>query len=116
QLDLAVEVVDQAEQAVEAPTCRLAQRQRGEIAAAALTEEVGVLVLDSLAGEQRVHAVLERRTHPCQHDPVAQQIAQITQLARGDVRLRKQVATEQMRKRARVNRVALHPRRAARLR
>ena len=64
QLDLPVEVADQAEQAVESPARRLAQRELGEEATAAAAEEVGVLVLDALAGEQCVHAVLQRRAHP----------------------------------------------------
>jgi hypothetical protein len=37
-LDLAVEVVDQAEQTAEAPSCRLAQRQPGEEAATTSAE------------------------------------------------------------------------------
>jgi hypothetical protein len=64
--------------------------------------------LDALAGEQGMHAVLERRAHPRQHDPVAEQITQVTQLARGDVRLRQQIGAQQMGERARVDRVCLH--------
>jgi hypothetical protein len=75
-----------------------------------------VLVLDSLASEQRVHAVLQGRAHPRQHNAVAEQIAKVTQLARSDVRLRQQIAAEQMRERARVNGVCLHTRRRDRLR
>jgi hypothetical protein len=67
---------------------RLAQRQLGEEAAAARAEEVSVLVLDALAGEQGVDAVLQRRAHPRQRHAVAKEIAQVAQLTRRDVRLR----------------------------
>jgi hypothetical protein len=49
-------------------------------------------------------------------DPVAEQIAQVPQLARRDVRLRQQVGTEQVRERVRVDRVGLHAGGGARLR
>jgi hypothetical protein len=116
QFDLAVEVADQAEQAVQSPAGRLAQGQLGQEAAAALAEEVGVLVLDPLPGEQGVHTVLQRRAHPRQDDPVAEQIAEVAQLARRDVRLRQQIGAKQVRERARVDRVRLHPRCSDRLR
>jgi hypothetical protein len=53
--------------------------------------------------------VLERGAHPGQRDAVAQQVAQVAQLTRRDVRLRQQVGAEQVRERARVDRVRLHP-------
>jgi hypothetical protein len=81
-LDLAVEAVDQHHAAVQPPAGRLAKRQLGEEAAAAGAEEVGVGGLDALAGEQGVDAVLQRRAHPGQRDPVAEQVAQVAQLAR----------------------------------
>jgi hypothetical protein len=48
-------------------------------------------VLDPLPGEHRVHAVLQRRAHPRQDDAMAQQVAQVAQLARRDVRFRQQL-------------------------
>lgn len=87
-LDLAIEVADQAEQAPESPPRRLATGYLGEVASATLAEEVAVAVLDSPPGKQRVHPVLERRAHPGEHDPVAQQITQVAQVARGNVRPR----------------------------
>ena len=50
-LEVAVEVANEAEQAVETPACRLAQGQLGEEATSALAEQVGVLALDPLPGE-----------------------------------------------------------------
>src|SRR4051794_12967021 len=55
QLDLTVEVADQAEQTVETPPCRLAQIELGEEVTPARPEEVGVLVLDPLTDKQSVH-------------------------------------------------------------
>ncbi len=71
---------------------------------------------DALAGQQRVHAVLDRGAHPGQHRAVAQQLAQIAQLGRGDVRLGQQPGAQQMRERLGVDRVGLHPRSGDRLR
>ena len=107
QLDLAIEVADQAEQTFETPACRLAQRQLGEERLSSFAEQIGVLVLDPLASEQGVHAVLQRRAHPRQHDPVAEQVTQVTQLAWRDIGLRQEIAAQQMRERARVDRVGL---------
>src|SRR5439155_61058 len=104
------------EQAVEAAPRGLAQGKLGQEGATALAEEIGVATWDPLAGEQGVHAVLERRTHPRQHDPVAEQIAQVAQLARSDVRLGQQVGAEKMGERTRVDRVRLHARGGDRLR
>jgi hypothetical protein len=73
-------------------------------------------VRDPLAGKQRVDAVLERRAHPRQDNAVAEQITQVTQLTRSDIRLRQQVGAEQVGKRARVDRVRLHARSRDRLR
>ena len=58
---------------------RLAQPERGEKRAAALAEQVGVLARDPVLGEDRVHAVLDRRAQPRQRRAVPQQLAQITQ-------------------------------------
>ena len=68
-----------------------------------MAEEVGVSGLDALTREQRVHPVLQRRTHSRQHDSVAEQIAKVSELARRDVRLRQQFGAEQMRERARID-------------
>ena len=62
------------ESGVEPLPDRLAQPELVKESAAALTEEIGVLGLDSLTGEQGVDAVLERRAYPGQHDPVAEQV------------------------------------------
>ena len=86
------------------------QRQLREEATAALTEEIGVFGLDALASKQGVDAILERRAHSRQHDSVAKQFPQVAQLARSDVRLRQQIGAEQVRERARVDRVRLHSR------
>jgi hypothetical protein len=61
--DLAVEVVDQGDQAVQAPARRLAQLERGEQFATTLAEQVGVLARDPVLGQDRVHAILECRAH-----------------------------------------------------
>jgi hypothetical protein len=37
-----------------------------------LAEQVGVVVCDAVPGEDRVHAVLDRRAHRHQRDAVAQ--------------------------------------------
>ncbi len=68
-----------------------------------------MLAGDAVLGEDRVHTVLQRRAHPGQRDPVAQQLAQVAQLAWSDVRLGQQIGAQQMRERLRVNRVRLHP-------
>jgi hypothetical protein len=47
--------------------------------------------------------------------PVPQEIAQIAQLPRGDVGLRQQIGAQQVRQRARVDGVGLHPRGGDRL-
>jgi hypothetical protein len=68
-----------------------------------------VLGPDALACEQRVHAVLDRGAHPRQYRAVAQQLAQVAQLGRRDVRLRQQPGAQQVRERLGVDRVGLHP-------
>ena len=114
--DLAVEVADQRHQAVQPPARALGQLQAGEELASGLAEQVGVLGQDALAGQQRVHAVLDRGAHPGQHGAVAQQLAQVAQLGRGDVRLGQQPGAQQVRERLGVDRVGLHPRGGDRLR
>ena len=86
------------------------QLEAGEELAAAFAEQVGVLGQDPVAGQQRVHAVLDRGAHPGQRRAVAQQLAQIAQLGRGDVRLGQQPGAQQVRERLGVDRVGLHPR------
>ena len=61
--DLAVEVTDQRHQAVQAPARAVGQLQAGEELAAGFAEQVCVLWQDALAGQQRVHAVLDRGAH-----------------------------------------------------
>jgi hypothetical protein len=108
-LDLAVEVADQRDQAVQSPSRRVAQLERDEEFAAAFAKQVGVLSGDAVLGEDRVHAVLDRRAHPGQRRAVAKQLTQITQLARRDVRLGQKPSAQQVRKRLGVDRVCLHP-------
>jgi hypothetical protein len=71
--------------------------------------------LYALLGEHRPGAGFERRAHPRQRDAVAQQVAQLTQLARRDVGLRQQPRAQQVGQRARVDSVVLDPRRGDRL-
>jgi len=116
RVDLAVEVCDQAQQDVQ-PRPRLGpQLELGEKGAAAGPEQLAVAVLDALTRDQRVHAVLQRGPHLREHEALAQQVAEIAQLARSDVGLRQQIGTQQLRQCARVNGVGLHPRRRDRLR
>ena len=75
-----------------------------------------MLVGDAVLGQDRVHAVLDRRAHPGQRRAVPEQLAQIPQLAWRDVRLGQKPGTEQMRERLGVDRVGLHPRRGDRAR
>jgi hypothetical protein len=74
--DLAVEVADQREQAVEPSTRRVGQLEAGEVLTAGGAEQVGVLGQDALLREQRVHAVLDRGAQMHERRPVAEQIAQ----------------------------------------
>ena len=83
--------------------------QAGEVLAAGCAEQIGVLGQDALAGQQRVHAVLDRGAQVHERRAVAQQIAQVTQLRRGDVRLGQQAGAQQVRERLGVDRVGLHP-------
>jgi len=53
--------------------------------------------------------------HLGEHDPLAQEIAQVAQLARCHVGLGQQIGAQQLGERARVDRVSLHPRRGDRL-
>ena len=115
RIDLARELGEQREQAVHAPARRLAQLDVGEKARATGPEQIAVGPLDALLGQDRADAVLERRAHAGERDAVAQQITQVAQLTRRDIGLRQQVAAQQVRERARVDRVGLHPRRGDRL-
>jgi len=72
-------------------------------------------VRDALTRDQRVHAVLQRGAHLRQHHALAQQVAQVAQLARRHISLGQQVGAQQMRQRARVDRVGLDARRGDRL-
>jgi hypothetical protein len=71
--------------------------------------------LDALPGDQGVDAVLERRAHLGEHDPLTQQVALVAQLPRRHIRLGQQVGAQQMRQCARVDGVGLHPRGGDRL-
>jgi hypothetical protein len=84
------------------------QLQRGEGLAAGCAEQVAVIGQDALAGQQRVHAVLDRGAQVHKRRAVAEQIAQVAQLRRGGVRLGQQSGAQQVRERARVDRVGLH--------
>ena len=107
--DLAVKVADQREQAVESSARPVGQLQRGEVFAAGCAEQVCVLGQDALAGQQRVHAVLDRRAQVNERRAVPEQVAQVAQLRRGDVGLGQQPGAEQVRERSCVDRVGLHP-------
>ena len=61
-----------------------------------------------MLGQDRADALLERRADPRQRDPVPEQVAQVAQLARGDVGLRQQIGAQQMRERTRVDCIRLH--------
>jgi hypothetical protein len=112
---ITVEVVDRAQQRIQSSPRPGTQPQLGQKAPAAGAEQVGVLTLDAVPSQQRVDAVLQRGAHMGQHDALAQQVAQIPELARGDIRLRQQVGAQQVRQRPRVDRVGLHARRCDRL-
>jgi len=116
RVDLAVEVRDQAQQHVQARSWLGAQLEFDQKGAATGAEQLAVAVLDPLPRDQRVDAVLQRGPHLREHKPLAQQIAQIAQLTRSDVGLRQQIGAQQLRQRARIDRVGLHPRRSDRLR
>ena len=58
----------------------------------------------------------QRGPHLREHEALAQQVAQVTQLARGDVGLREQIGAQQLRQRARIDGIGLHPCRRDRLR
>ena len=115
RVDLAIEVANQAQQQLE-PVARLwAQRQLLEGHLAGAPEQIGMVVSDALTREQRMHPVLQRGAHLRQHHALAQQVAQIAQVARRDISLGQQVSAQQMGQRARVDRVSLDPRRGDRL-
>jgi hypothetical protein len=66
-------------------------------------------VLDSLAGEQGMDAVLERGAQAGERDVVAQQLPQLSQLAWRDVGLGEEIGAQQVGERACVDGVRLHP-------
>jgi uncharacterized membrane protein len=103
--DLAVEVVDQRHQTVQPPARPVGQHQLSQVAAPRGAEQVGVLRQNPLTGQQGVHPVLDRGAQVHERRAVAQQVAQVTQLRRGDVGLREQAGAEQMRERPGVDRV-----------
>src|SRR5262249_52166586 len=115
-LDLAVEGVDEGQQAVEPTPRPLAQLELGEEAATAGPEQVAVAGLHPGLGQDWGAAVLERGAHAGERDPVAEQVAQVAQVAWRDVRLRQQIRTQEVRERPRVDRVRLHPGSSDRLR
>ena len=106
--DLAVEVSDQRQQAVQPLARPVGQLERCEELLSAFAEQVGVLGQDAVAGQQRVHAVLDGGADSGQRRAVAKQLAQVTQRGRGDVRLGEQPGAQQMRERLGVDRVGLH--------
>jgi hypothetical protein len=116
EVDLAAEVGDQRECAVEPPARAVVQLERLEEAQAAGAEHVAEGPRDALLGEDRPGAVLERRTHPRKRDAVAQQITQLTQLARRDVGLGQQPGAQQLRERPGVHGIVLDSGRGDRLR
>jgi hypothetical protein len=67
-------------------------------------------------GEDRPDSLLERRADARERHPVAQEIAQLAQLRRGDVGLGQQIGAQQVGERARVDGVRFHARRRDRLR
>jgi hypothetical protein len=112
----AVEVADQAQQDIQALTRFRAQVELGQKRAPAGAEQLRVAVLNALARDQRMHAVLQGGSHLGEHEPLAQQVAQVAQVAWGDVGLGQQIGAQQLRERARVDRVGLDPRGRDRLR
>jgi hypothetical protein len=109
-VDLPVEVLNERQQAVDSLARRRSQLDRGEELSPGLSEQVGVLVDDAVPGEDRVHAILDRRAHRHERDPVAQQLAHVAQLPRSDVRLGQQAGAQQLRQHGGVDRVGFHPR------
>lgn len=105
--------VDERLQAVQSPAWRTAQLEGGEELAGAFGEQVRGLVDDAVLGQDRVDAVLDRRTHPGQRRAVTQQLAQ---LAQREVGLRKHAGAQQLRQRAGIEGVGLDPRRGDRAR
>ncbi len=105
---IAVEVPDQREQAVEPPARPFSELELLQKAQPAGAEQVAVGAGDAVFGENRADSLLERH-------PVAQEIAQVAQLPRGDVGLGEQIGAQQVGERAGVDRVGLHARRGDRL-
>lgn len=75
--ELAVEVGDQGEQALEPATGRLGQRELAQETSSSRAEELGPPVLDFLAGKQGVDAVLERGAKTGQPDVVARELSRL---------------------------------------
>jgi hypothetical protein len=113
--DLAIKVTDQRQEAVQPPAGPVGQLEAREELLSALAEQVGVFLPDALSGQQRVDPVLDRGAHPAQHGAVPQQLAQVAQLGRGDVRLGQKPRAQQVREGLGVDRVGLHPRGGDRL-
>jgi hypothetical protein len=113
--ELAVEIGDQGEQALEAAAGGLGQRELAEEGTSPRPEELSAPVLDTLTRKQRVDAILQRGPHAREPDVMADKLPQLAQLARSDVGLREQIRAQQMRERARVDGVGLHPRGGDRL-
>jgi hypothetical protein len=87
RVDLAVKVADQPQQHVKPCPWLGPKLEFGQKRAAAGAEQLAVAMLDALAGDQRVHAILQRGSHLRQDESLAQQVTQVAQLARGDVGL-----------------------------
>jgi hypothetical protein len=69
------DLADQRQQAVQPPLRPVGQRQGAQIAPAGGAEQIGVLGQDPLAGQQRVHPVLDRGAQVHQRGAVARQVA-----------------------------------------
>ena len=69
---------------------RVAQLDGREELAPGFAEQISVLVSSAVLGKDRMHPVLDRRAHRHQRDPVAKQLANITQLSGCDIRLGQQ--------------------------
>jgi hypothetical protein len=104
-----VEVGDQSEQALEAAAARCGQRQLAQVGTSCGPEQLSPFVLDSLAGEQGMDAVLERGAQAGERDVVARQLSQLSQLAGRDVGLGQEIGAQQVSERACIDGIRLHP-------
>jgi hypothetical protein len=114
--ELAIEVGDEGEEALEPAVGGRRQGELGEEAPPSRAEELGAPVLDALAGEEGVDAVLERGAQAGEADVVAEKLPQLAQLARRHVGLGEQVGAQEVGERACVDGVRLHARGGDRLR